>query len=477
MQVPRRSRPLPDRHRSSANWGAPASASELALSARSRSSSSATRQASNHKRQNRQVSPLTLAVLAACMAGGLVAIAHSYEIAETTIATPSEFVWFWFGMFLVALPLIAVIARRRTPPHVRSALIVLYGLVSYAPKLLRSPNGPVYGDEYAHWRAAFNILNTGKLFSPDPLSSIISQYPGLEATTAALVRASGLTIWQAGTVLLIICHATLLIGVAVLAQTLGFDNRTACLVAILYSLNSSFLYFDTEYSYESMAITLAVWALVAFVLAVRSRPGAGRAAWCVLTIAISAGTVATHHLSTLNLVMIMGLISLALSTPWLARTGGWSGTSVTAWSLTLITTVMAGSWFHFVAPGTFSYLSPYLSEGLSELVQVARGGGGARQLFGTSLSPWWEEESAYLVIVFALAMAIVGLFLLRARIRQGSLPRGTSRSITIAFAVFGARGRSHGSACPSWLDRQLCGSSIVPGGVCIDGAERSSEWR
>ena len=64
---------------------------------------------------------------------------------------------------------------------------------------------------------------------------------------------------------------------------------------------------------------------------------------------------------------------------------------------------MAGAWFHFVAPATLSYLSPYLGEGLSELMQAAKGSGAARQLFGASLSPWWEQRSAYLVTVFALA--------------------------------------------------------------------------
>jgi hypothetical protein len=341
-------------------------------------------------------------------------------------------------MFLIELPLAGLIARRATPCTMRTALLTLYGLVSYAPKLLRNPTAPIYHDEFAHWRATNEILSTGKLFQPNSIISIISQYPGLHATTAALVHATGLTIWQAATLLLILFHATLVLGIAALAQAMGFNNRTASLIAILYALNSSFLYFDTQYAYESMAITLVVWTLVAYIRAIRSKPGEGRVTWAVLTVMLSAGTVITHHLSAFTLVLIMALVSLAVSLPWLAKGEGWVRSAATAWGLTLVTALMVGAWFHFVAPTTLSYLSPYLGEGLSELMQAASGAGSTRQLFGaSSLSPRWEQECAYMVSVFALLLAVGGLLLIRFRIRDASLPRGRRRALLFAFASLG----------------------------------------
>ena len=367
----------------------------------------------------------------------MAAIVRAYNIAQTTLSNTSEFAWFWAGMCLIELPLAGLVARRATPPTMRTALITLYGFVSYAPKLLRDPTSPAYHDEYAHWRATYEILSTGKLFRPNNLIHIIAQYPGLHAATAALVHATGLTIWQAGTLLLILFHVTLVLGIAALAQALGFNNRTASLTAILYCLNSSFLYFDTQYAYESMAITLVVWTLVAYVRAIRSPSGQGRAAWSVLAVTLSAGTVITHHLSAFTLVLIMALVSLALSVPWLARGEGWARNAVTAWSLTLVTALMMGAWFRFVAPGTISYLSPFVGEGLSELMQAVKGSGGTRQLFGATLSPWWELWCAYLVTVLALGMAVVGLLLIWSRIRSGRLPAGRRRAILLAFTLFG----------------------------------------
>ena len=396
---------------------------------------------------------------------------RAYNIADATVTSTSEFAWFWIGMFLVELPLAGIIVRRATPNSTRTALLIFYGLVSYTPKLLRNPAGPIYHDEFAHWRATYEILSTGKLFQPNPIIPIIARYPGLHAATASLVHSTGLTIWQAGTVLLVLFHVTLVLGIAALAQGLGFNNRTASLIALLYGLNSSFLYFDTQYAYESMAITLVVWTLAAFIRAIRSRSGEGRAVWSLLTLLFSAGTVITHHLSTFTLVQIMTLVSLAVSVPWLARRtreqgvggktaqdqaregwprgwardggpsdggrGGWGRTVATAWILTLATALMAGTWFRFVAPTTWSYLSPFLGEGLSQLMQAANGSGGTRQLFGASLSPWWEQKSAYLVPLVALGLALGGLFSIRARIREGRLPRGGRRALIAAFALLG----------------------------------------
>ena len=98
---------------------------------------------------------------------------------------------------------------------------------------------------------------------------------------------------------------------------------------------------------------------------------------------------------------------------------------------------MAGAWFHFVAPTTLSYLSPYLGQGLSELVQDVQGLGTARQLFGATLNPWWEQKSAYLVPVFALSLAVCGLLLIRARIQDGRLRPGRRRALLFAFALVG----------------------------------------
>jgi hypothetical protein len=332
---------------------------------------------------------------------------------------------------------VALIARPKTQQTVRAALLILFAVVTFAPKLLRDPASPVFHDEFAHWRETYEILTTGKLFRPAPIVPIISRYPGLHSATAALVNITGLSIWQAAALLLLLFHAALLLGIMDLAQVLGMSHRTSVLIAVMYSFNSSFLYFDTEFAYESMAITLLIWTLAAFARAIRSQPGQGRATWCLITVFLSSGTVVTHHLSSIDLSLIMALASLALSVPQFARRPGWIGTAATAWSLTLFMALAMAGWFHFISPGTLAYLSPYLGTGFSQLMQVAMGDGSGRQLFAASLSPAWEHQAAFLVIVIAAGMAVAGAVMLWARVKNGLLPRGSQRSIIILLALLG----------------------------------------
>ena len=152
---------------------------------------------------------------------------------------------------------------------------------------------------------------------------------------------------------------------------------------------------------------------------------------------LSAGTVVTHHLSAFSLVLMMVATALALSIPGLARAIGWIHAVKTAWALTLSTALMATFWFFVVAPGTLSYLLPYVSQGFSELMQDARGSGAAKQLFTASLSPWWEQKSAYLVVFIVLGMAIVGLLFIRSSLRKGALRQGLRRALLLNFGVLG----------------------------------------
>jgi hypothetical protein len=368
---------------------------------------------------------------------GMIALTHSYAIAQYHLAATSEFVWFWVGMFLLTLPIVILLAQKSIPAGVRATLLVMYGILTYAPKLLRNPSAPLFYDEYAHWRNTYEIIKTGKLFTPNPLVGISARYPGLHAATAALVNFTGLSIWHAAVVLLLICHVFLVLGIAALAEAVGVPRWPASLSAILYSLNSSFLYFDTQYAYESMALTFAVWALVAYVHAISGKNWRDRITSGLITCLLFACTLITHHLSTFGLAIVMTLIAVGLSIPQVARDGQWMHRVATAWALTLFGFAAMALWFTQVAPGTIGYLSPYISQGLSQLISAAVGSSRSRQLFTASQNPWWEQKSAYALVLLALGIMIAGVLVIRSRIRAGELPRGHERALWFSLSAWG----------------------------------------
>jgi hypothetical protein len=368
---------------------------------------------------------------------GMIALTHSYTIAQYHLAATSEFVWFWVGMFLLTFPTVILLARKSLPASVRATLLAVYGILTYAPKLLRNPSAPLFYDEFAHWRDTYEIIKTGKLFTPNPLVGISARYPGLHAVTAALVNFTGLSIWHAAVVLLLICHVFLVLGIAALAEAVGVPRWPASLAAIVYSLNSSFIYFDTQYAYESMALTFAVWTLVAYVYAIRGKTWQDRLTSGAVTCLLFMCTLITHHLSTFSLAIVMTLIAVSLSIPQVARGGQWMHRVATAWALTLFGFATMTLWFTLVAPGTISYLTPYISQGLSQLADEAFGSNRSKQLFTASLNPWWEQMSAYALVLLALGVMIGGLLMTRSRIRAGKLPPGHERALWFGLSAWG----------------------------------------
>ena len=123
------------------------------------------RQMEGHQRRGRLVFILAAIAFAVCELAGMAAVVHSYLVAQTTLSTPSEFASFWVGMALLELPIAALVARRAASAKARIALVTLFGFVTYAPKLLRNTTSPLYHDEFAHWRATYNILSRASYFN------------------------------------------------------------------------------------------------------------------------------------------------------------------------------------------------------------------------------------------------------------------------------------------------------------------------
>lgn len=367
-------------------------------------------------------------ILAEAGAAGAILIVTSYRLAEWQHGSP--FALFWLGLLLFAVPAIAIAGRRDVSPSTRLGVLIGYAAFTYLPKLLRNPDGPLFHDEFAHWRQSQGILTDGRLFENNPIVRVIGDFPGLHATVASLAALTGLSVWQAALIVLVLAHILVVLGVAVLAADLWGDPRVAALSAVIYSLNSSFLFFDTQFGYESLAVPLFVWTLVTLLRALRAPARATRLGWSVLTVLLAASTIATHHLTALWLIGVMVLISAVLTVrSWRAVA------TATAWTLTGATAALVAAWLIWISPRTASYLDPYFGQALDQAAGMAgRHGSGSRQLFSQSIAPWWERAAAFVAPAIALAgMAFAALRLWRDR--SGGL---VDRSARLSLLILGS---------------------------------------
>jgi hypothetical protein len=392
----------------------------------------------------------------------------------------SQFALFWLGLLIFTLPASYWAVRRGVTAPTRLGVLIAYALFTYLPKLLRNPAGPLYHDEFAHWRQSREILLDGRLFEANPIVKVIGDFPGLHACVASFSALTGVPVWTAALLVLIAAHVLAVLGVAALAEEIWQAPRTAAAAALIYSLNSSFLFFDTQFGYESLAVPLLVWTLVALLRAMRSPAAGPRFGWAVTTLLLAGTTIATHHLTALWLIGIMLLVSIVITVRTL-RTGLAAAATATAWSLTALTAMLVAAWLIWVSPRTAGYLDPYLGQAAAQFAGMAGGhGSGGRTLFSQSVAPWWERAAAFAAPAGALAAMAAGTYRLRHRPGRDPVARCGATSMLILGALYfpaalliltpsGAEG-----ARRSWAFSYL-GIALVVAPVVVAAMDRA--WR
>jgi hypothetical protein len=360
---------------------------------------------------------------------GTLLVAWAYANAATELQGQTHYHLFWAGVLIFIIPATLRLFASDTPRGERLAVIIAIACFNYLPKFLRTPDAPLFHDELAHWRQAEMIYQTGHLFQPVPTVYMSQYFPGLESVTVFLRQLSGLSTWQIATLLILLAHAGTLVGVFVLAERFTRSARAAGIAALIFSLNANFMYFEAQYSYESLALMFVIWILVSVIQIQDAGHATGSVrAWFAIGVLLAGACVVTHHVSSYVTVLVLWLITV---TSWfrVARGVEIVRTARYVTLLTVLMTAMASAWLAFMAPGMLDYLGAPLHNGLQQIEQIAQHKTSAHTLFAQSTTPGYEHEASFASVVLVFIGAVAGLFWLR-RARQHS-------SVGVALALFG----------------------------------------
>lgn len=376
---------------------------------------------------------------------GLLTITYANQAALT--AGRWAEVFFWAGLLLMVLPsamrLVSLTPTRRE----RIGIVTGLGLALYLVKVVHSPFDFTYSDEFFHLFNTNQIVQNGRLFTENSGLPVSALFPGLSAVTAALSSLSGLAVFPAGLIVVGLARLLLALSFYLFAEQVSRSARVAGLAALLYMSHSNFLFWSTQFSYESLSLPLSMGVLYL----IMRREGAATAGHYVgLTILAMLGLsmmTITHHLSAYFLVIFLVLwwgltrtnfhhhvvmilskfflksnskldedkldiskdkslvISASVNEPQRARREGPAG-------LAPFALVLALTWLVYVALTTFTYLSPVLSKGTVAVLDLLSGDGTGRQLFtevdGT-VAPLWERIIGFGSILLSLSLLPFGL--------------------------------------------------------------------
>lgn len=376
---------------------------------------------------------------------------------------------FWVGVALVVVPITFRLSGAEASARERLLLVCLLGLGLYAIKLARDPLMFTYPDELVHSYNALAIDRGGGLYSANPILPATPYYPGLEGATAALMQASGMGVFTGGVVVVGIARLLMMVGLFVLFERTTGSPRAAGIGAAVYTANANFLYFDAQYSYESMALPLLAGVLAA-VACWRRSPSR---AWAVAIVLGTAAAVVTHHLSSLALAGSL----IVLCVFQLASRGRPPGPN--PWHFALAAAVMVLAWTTLVGDAVIDYLSPVFEGAVEGVKTTIVGDTPPRRLFkvdaigeSTTQAPIFERALSVIAVPLLFGLVVLGLVMLWRQRRPGVFQILLGLAAVAYFGTLALR-----FAPSAWEVGNRASGFLFVGVGFVVGCSRVERWR
>jgi hypothetical protein len=307
----------------------------------------------------------------------------------------------WSGYGLLFLPVAFRVFRPATARTEQIVLVIMGGMATLAAKWLFSATRFVFFDEFLHVITATDIIERKQLYTTNPLLPISPMYPGMELVATSIAELTGLPLFVAGWIMLAASRALLVVGLYCLYERVTGSSRVAAVACLVYMANSGFVLFDGQFAYESLALTLFVFALLAASLC---RDASSRlVAAFGLTLPLLAAIAMTHHMSA---YFTAGFLSLLAALALLNRVytpGRWM-----LLVIALAAILFPVAWSRLQGDPGKDYLGPILQKGSTELANLVSGAGRSRQLFSTDGG---EQSSIYVRVlsIVSLLLTVAGL--------------------------------------------------------------------
>jgi hypothetical protein len=372
------------------------------------------RRVDNRSKASELAAPLIgwLPVTVLGVAVGLVMIALAYSAARAG-SGPSDFLY-WLGIMVMIVSGIFALLEPTLTRTERLAIVVVLALGFYLVKVLLEPTAFTFLDEFQHLRTTNDILGTGRLFTDNPLLPVSPLYPGLELATVSFSQLTGLPVFYSGVVIL--GAARLLFGWAVFSfyESVGASSSVAGVASLIYMSNPGFMFFDSQFAYESFALPLGALVLLSVA---RREEGGQRMGWTAILIAAVAALAVTHHVTAL---MISAFLLMWAAISVFVRRETQAQSPLGPAFLMLVASV---GWAVYVATSAVGYLAPHLVRALTDVLDLVGGALPGRELFrsGAGLdAPVYERIAALGSVALILAALPFGMWSIWTRHRRSA---------------------------------------------------------
>ncbi len=335
---------------------------------------------------------------------------------------------FWTAILLPFITCVTVLLAAHPSRALREFTVAVIGVYPTVINRMVSPLVPGGFDEHIHERTLSDLLRGSGLFAPNPVLPVSSHYAGLELFTGVTQRLTGMPVVLAMSLTVLLCRLLLVLTIYHCALTVNPSRWGASLVVILYAASPQFYFFNSQFAYQTMALTLGLGGLFLLRQAQLTEGAIARLLFGMAVLALVA-TVMTHHVT--SWIVLCFLLAWTIVAP--------RGQRKFLLGATALMGIAEFLWTASIFNRLVVYLGPVIAAALQEFHLLVGGATSQRKVFGGSggfTTPEWERlVLIYYSLACAFAALICGSVLLSRAFGQRNRMLGFLAVITLAYPV------------------------------------------
>ena len=328
---------------------------------------------------------------------------YSYEGGASGYPSSVEF---YFSLCLVFVPSATVILSRRAAKFARIAFLLYMSLALLATRFMLYPTLFAYHDEIVHEWNVIAIDETHHLFAPNAILPVTPYYPGLEIATSAIEHLTGLPLHQAATVLLFMTRVVMTLGLVLIFQRITANIFISVTAAFAYVLNPQYIFFNSEFSYQTVALPLCFFCI--YVFSIRNRSLGLRGA--LPSVAVTMAIAASHHLTSVALVVTLWI--------WYFHTRFKKRPEPNLAHIAMLSMFAVAIWTWIAGKEVMPYMFGIAKKNIGGITSLIAGSTG-HKLFtdsaGDKASTWEEALSLASVLLICVALLPLALHVFKKR--------------------------------------------------------------
>jgi O-antigen/teichoic acid export membrane protein len=208
---------------------------------------------------------------------------------------------YWLSLLVMFIPCAVLIISKTSSDRDRIIVSIALAMGILVARFVLYPNLFAYHDELMHMNTVRLIVDKHRLFIQNSALPVSTYYPGLEVVTAGVHDLTGVSEHMAGMVVLGLSRLIMTIALIGIGQRITKSIRTGCMAALVYTTNPQYLWFNSQFSYQSLALPLTL-AVLYIILTATNR---SRRATIVSASLVAIGVAVSHHLTSVALLVAL----------------------------------------------------------------------------------------------------------------------------------------------------------------------------